>query len=173
MKKETLKRVTRPDSAGFVDAMERKVGSHGEPARSGGASTNSSGASDQPDPQVPEKPARRRFMAEFKLQVLREADACTESGQIGEVLRRHGLYSSNLVTWRRERDLGALERLSKKRGRKPQLQNPLSRRVAELERENARLNRRLKQAETIIEVQKKVSEILGIPLKTPEAEGND
>jgi transposase-like protein len=122
---------------------------------------------------VPEKAARRRFSAEFKLQVLREVAACTGSGEIGSVLRRHGLYSSNLVAWRRERDLGALERLGKKRGRKPQPHNPLSRRVAELERENARLNRRLKQAETIIEVQKKVAEILGIPLKTPDSEGSD
>jgi len=156
-----------------MEATERRGGSRSESPRSGDAAIASVATVTQPDPQVPEKPARRRFSADFKLQVLREVDACKGPGEIGAVLRRHGLYSSNLVAWRRERDLGALERLGKKRGRKPQPHNPLSRRVAELERENARLNRRLKQAETIIEVQKKVAEILGIPLKTPDSEGSD
>ena len=154
----------------IVEAPERRGGSRSEPSRSGGAST---GAPAAPDPRVPEKPARRRFSAAYKLDVLREADACTEPGQVGELLRRHGLYSSHLTTWRRERDLGALERLDKKRGRKPQPRNPLAGRVAELERENRRLSRRLKQAEVVIDVQKKVSEILGIPLNTPDSEGDD
>jgi hypothetical protein len=107
------------------------------------------------------------------MEVLKEADGCTEAGQVGELLRRHGLYSSHLTTWRRERDLGALERLDKKRGRKAKPRNPLAGHVAELERENRRLSRRLKQAEAVIEVQKKVSEILGIPLNTPDSEGDD
>lgn len=154
----------------IVEAPERRGGSRGEPSRSGGAST---GAPAAPDPQVPEKPARRRFSAAYKLEVLKEADASTEPGQVGELLRRHGLYSSHLTTWRRERDLGALERLDKKRGRKAKPRNPLAGRVAELERENRRLSRRLKQAEVVIEVQKKVSEILGIPLNTPDSEGDD
>ncbi len=89
------------------------------------------------------------------------------------MLRRRGLYSSHLTTWRKERELGGLERLSKKRGRKARTRNPLAPRVAELERENHRLSRRLRQAETVIEVQKKVSEILGIPLNTPDAERDD
>lgn len=157
---------------GGVEAPERRGGSRSEPARSGGDSTPG-GELPEPDPQVPEKPVRRRFSAAYKLEVLKDADAATEPGQVGELLRRHGLYSSHLTTWRRERDLGALERLDKKRGRKAVAKNPLAGRVTELERENRRLTRRLKQAETIIEVQKKVSEILGIPLNTPGSEGND
>ena len=87
-----------------------------------------------------------------------------ESGQIGALLRREGLYSSNLTTWRRQRDEGQLQALSpKKRGRKAQQKNPLAERVARLEKENRRLQDQLKQAKTIIEVQKKISEILGIP----------
>jgi transposase-like protein len=125
-----------------------------------------------PDPQVPEKAERRRFTAEFKLQVLREADRCAEPGSIGALLRRHGLYSSLLTTWRRERDEGALRQLGRKRGRKS-ARNPLAERVAELERENRRLQNRLRQAETIIDVQKKVAEILGIPLNSPPIEGVD
>ena len=83
-----------------------------------------------PDPQVAAKPTRRRFSAEFKLQVLREADQC-QPGELGALLRRHGLYSSHLTTWRRERDQGARERLSRKRGRKPAERNPLASRLAQ------------------------------------------
>lgn len=118
-----------------------------------------------PDPEVREKAVRRRFTAAYKLQVLQEAERCREHGQIGALLRREGLYSSNLVTWRRQREHGTLEALSpKKRGRKAQEPDPSARRIAELERENERLQKKLKQAETIIDVQKKVSEILQIPL---------
>jgi len=117
-----------------------------------------------PDPEVPEKKPRRKFTAKYKLQILQEADACRESGQLGEFLRSRGLYSSNLTTWRRQRDEGLLDALSpKKRGRKEKEKNPLAPRVAELERETKRLTRKLKQAEIIIEFQKKISEILGIP----------
>ena len=125
-----------------------------------------------PDPEVRERAARRRFTAEYKLQVLREADQCAGVGEVGALLRREGLYSSHLTTWRRQREHGALVALApKKRGRAAAAVSPLARRVAELEREKARLERRLKQAETIIEVQKKVSEILGIPLKSPADAG--
>src|SRR6266446_5788890 len=103
-----------------------------------------------PDPEVPERAARRRFTAEYKLQVLRQADQCAEVGEIGALLRREGLYSSHLTTWRR------------KRGRPATPVSPLARRVAELERDKARLERRLQQAEAIIEAQKKLSEILGL-----------
>jgi transposase-like protein len=117
------------------------------------------------DPEVPEKARRRRFTAEYKLRVLQEADACSEPGEIGALLRREGLYSSHLVVWRRQRSDGTLEGLRpRKRGRKAQPTNPLAKKVAELERENKRLERRLKQAEMIIDVQKKVSQILGTPL---------
>lgn len=116
------------------------------------------------DPEVPEDKARRRFTAHYKLRILEEADRCAEAGQIGALLRREGLYSSNLTTWRRQRDEGQLQALSpKKRGRKVKQKNPLAQRVAELERDKRRLEHQLKQAQTIIEVQKKISEILGIP----------
>ena len=116
------------------------------------------------DSEVSEKARRRRFSAEYKLRVLQEADACSEPGEIGALLRREGLYSSHLGVWRRQRDEGTLQGLSRKRGRKAKPKNPLLKKVAELERENARLKSRLMQAETIIDVQKKVSQILGIPL---------
>lgn len=125
------------------------------------------------DPEVPEKARRRRFTAEYKLRVLQEADACGEPGDIGALLRREGLYSSHLVLWRRQRAEGILQSLSpRKRGRQPQQKNPLAKKVAELERENKRLERRLKQAEIIIDVQKKVSQILGVPL-SDEPKGDD
>ena len=116
-----------------------------------------------PDPEVPEKKPRRKFTARYKLRILEEAEACTKPGQIGLLLRREGLYSSNLSTWKRQKGKGLLEALSpKKRGRKEKKKNPLAQRVVELERENKRLKGKLKKAETIIEVQKKISEILGI-----------
>ena len=126
---------------------------------------------DVPDPEVVEKPKRRRFSAEYRLRIVREADACKEPGEIGALLRREGLYSSQLVLWRRQRDAGALEGLrSKKRGPKAKSVDP---RVKRLERENARLKRKLEQAETIIGIQKKVAGILGIPLRTSESDEKD
>ena len=125
------------------------------------------------DPEVPEKARRRRFSAEYKLRVLEEADACGEPGEIGALLRREGLYSSHLVVWRRQRAEGTLQGLRpRKRGRKAQQKNPLAKKAAELERENKRLERRLKQAEMIIDVQKKVSQILEVPL-SDEPRGDD
>lgn len=119
----------------------------------------------QPDPEVAERAARRRFTAEYKLRLLRQADACAGTGELGALLRREGLYSSHLTTWRRQREQGSLAALSpKRRGRPAVPPSPLARRVAELQRENARLTQRLQQAETIIAVQKKLSEALGIPL---------
>lgn len=149
---------------------ERRGAERSEVPRSGEASETDPVL--VPDPQVLAKPTRRRFTAEFKLEVLREADRCTEPGEIGALLRRHGLYSSHLVVWRRDRDLGARERLSKRRGRRPAERNPLAPRLALLERENRLLQGQLKKAELIIGIQKKVSELLGIPLNRPES-GDD
>ena len=127
-----------------------------------------------PDPEVPEKKPRRKFTAQYKLRILEEADACKEPGQIGALLRREGLYSSNLNTWRRQKEKGLLEALSpKKRGRKEKEKNPLAPRVSQLERENERLRKKLKQAEIIIDVQKKISQILGISQNLPEEEENN
>ena len=115
-----------------------------------------------PDPEVPEKARRRRFSAEYNLAILREADRCAEPGQIGALLRRERLSSSHLVDWRRQRDAGALEALARTRGRKPA--DPTRVEVERLRRANERLATRLAQAERIIEIQGKVSELLGIPL---------
>jgi transposase-like protein len=118
-----------------------------------------------------EKPKRRRFSAEYRLRIVREADGCKEPGEIGALLRREGLYSSLLSSWRRQRDAGALAGLEpKKRGPKAKAVDP---RVKHLERENARLKRKLDQAETIIDIQKKVAGMLGIPLKSSEADEKD
>ena len=118
----------------------------------------------RPDPEVREKKPRRRFTAAYKLRILKEFDACTQSGEKGAFLRREGLYYSNICTWSWQREKGVLQGLApKKRGRKAKEVNPLAKSVAQLERENRRLNEKLRQAETIIEVQKKISEILGIP----------
>jgi len=113
------------------------------------------------DSEVGEKAIRRKFTAAYKIGILKEADACRESGQLGALLRREGLYSSHLTTWRRQRDRGTLEALSpRKRGPKVEVPHPLVKRVETLEKENQQLRHQLKQAETIIEVQKKISEIL-------------
>ena len=117
----------------------------------------------RPDPEVPEKKPRRRFTAKYKLSILSEIDGSTHPGDIGAILRREGLYYSNITTWRRQRREGALQGLSpKKRGRKKRPVSPETKRIAELERENRKLAEKLKQAETIIDVQKKISEILGV-----------
>ena len=115
-----------------------------------------------PDPEVPAKAHRRRFTAEYRLRILTEADACRKSGELGALLRREGLYSSMLANWRRQRAQGALQEMrARRRGPKPQ---PVDPRVKQLETENRRLQRKLQRAETIITLQKKVAEILGIPL---------
>jgi len=127
-----------------------------------------------PNPEVPDKAVRRRFTAEYKLRILTLADACSGSGDLGALLRREGLYASNLTTWRQQRERGVLSALTpKKRGRKGSLRDPLVAENEKLRRENARITNRLRQAEIIIDVQKKVSQILGIPLATPEEGGTD
>lgn len=132
---------------------------------------SATGAGSVPDPEVAEKPKRRRFSVEYRLRIVREADACKAPGEIGALLRREGLYSSLLTAWRRQRDEGALAGLrSKKRGPKAKVVDP---RVKGLERENAQLKRKLEQAETIIDIQKKVAGILGIPLRTSEHDEKD
>jgi transposase-like protein len=127
-----------------------------------------------PEPEVLEKPQRRRFTAEYKARILREVESCPE-GARGELLRREGLYSSHLITWRRQRDEGALTALEpKKRGRKAKRRDPLVVENEQLRRELAKVRHRLEQAEVIIEVQKKVSQILGIPLNADgEKEENE
>lgn len=121
---------------------------------------------ERPDPEVPAKAWRRTFSAQYKKKILEEADACKDKpGGIGALLRREGLYSSHLTTWRKQRQKGELDALApKKRGRKAKPINPLTRKVMELEAENRKLKKQLDKAETIISFQKKLSEILGISL---------
>jgi len=127
-----------------------------------------------PNPEVPDKAVRRRFTAEYKLRILTLADACTESKSIGALLRREGLYASNLNTWRHQMERGVLSALTpKKRGRKESVLNPLVAENEKLRKENERIAGRLRQAEIIIDVQKKVSQILGIQLATAEEGGTD
>lgn len=108
--------------------------------------------------EVLPKAKRRTFSVAYKRQILQEADQCRQSGQLGALLRREGLYSSHLTTWRRQRDRGELG--TQKRGKKA---DPHAQEVARLKRQNARLQARLDQAETIIEVQKKLCTLLGLP----------
>jgi transposase-like protein len=127
-----------------------------------------------PDPEVVETPARRRFPMAYKLEILRRVDACRRPGEIGELLRREGLYTSHVSAWRKQRDAGALRELGgRKRGRKPKEVNPLAARLATVEREKRKLEEELRKAKVIIDVQKKVSTLLGIPLNTPELDEND
>lgn len=114
-------------------------------------------------------PRRRSFTAEFKRQVLAEADACTESGAIGALLRRHGLYSSHLTEWRRLRDEGALSGLApRRRGRKATAKNPLAEENARLQRALAKATARAERAEGLVAVQKKLAELLGEELPSEE-----
>jgi transposase-like protein len=123
---------------------------------------------------VPENAKRRTFTAEYKRRILREADACTEPGEVGALLRREGLYSSHLTSWRKQRQRGELAGLSpKKRGRKGHSKTVSAKEYERLQRENRRLRQRLEQAELIIDIQKKASEMLGIPLRRLDDDGND
>jgi transposase-like protein len=141
-------------------------------SQAGEASQSSAVRGAVPDPEVRAVARRRQFSAAYKLAVLEEADRLTESGAIGALLRREGLYSSHLSTWRREREAGALEALSRRRGRKPKL-TAEQRRLAALEARNARLERELEQARTIIEVQKKLCTLLGLPTAAEQSTGSD
>jgi transposase len=123
-----------------------------------------------PDPEVTPKAKRRTFSAEFKLRILDEAAACTRPGERGALLRREGLYSSHLTHWRRELRAGILAGLKpKKRGRPA---DPLAAENAALRRENARLQTKLERAETIIAVQKKLSDLLSLPTPNETDETN-
>ena len=152
--------------------LERMTSAGSEGARRATGDAAGRGvAAGGPDPEVSEKAKRRRFSAEYKLRIVREADACKGDGDVAALLRREGLYSSHLSSWRRQRDEIAQSGLgSRKRGRKAKAQDP---RIKELERENARLQRKLARAETMLEIQKKASEMLGIPLNSLETDEND
>ena len=118
-----------------------------------------------------EKARRRKFSAAEKARILREYAACTQPGEVGALLRREGLYSSHVAKWRAQADFAERASLEpKKRGPKPSIDAAQVRRITELERRNARLEKQLEQARVIIEIQKKLASLLGIELpKEPEA----
>lgn len=158
MKKDSIMPVRSVSSS----ALEVESGERSEPDGTGRALG-------RPEPEVLEHPTRRKFTAEYKLEILRLADACKDPGSLGALLRREGLYHSNLTTWRRQREAGALDALKpKKRGRREKMANPLATENKALRQENERLKNRLKQAELIIDAQKKISQILGITLEARE-----
>ena len=131
-------------------------------------SENSNGSAKEvmPNTEVVAKARRKRFTAAEKLRILREVEACRGSGEIGALLRREGIYSSYLTTWRKQRELGELDGLTPhKRGPKP---NSEALELAKLRREHERLQARMRRAELIIDVQKKVAQMLGEPIEAPE-----
>jgi transposase len=154
-------------SSGASAVAERSEGERSEPqlrgatAEAGAAPTSAS----RPDPEVVAKPKRRTFTAEYKQRILQEAElAAAIPGGVGALLRREGLYSSHLVTWRRERQAGILEALKpRKRGRRSE-RNPLAEENQKLRRQVGQLTEKLRKAEIIIDVQKKVAALLGNPI---------
>jgi transposase-like protein len=121
-----------------------------------------------PDSEVLERPKRRTYPMEYKLRILREADACVGDGDVGALLRREGLYFSHLSSWRRQRDNSILK---EKKASGKQTQKDL--RLKELERENKQLRRRLQKAEVLLDIQKKASELLGISLRVLDSEESE
>ena len=129
------------------------------------------GAAGVPDPAVEAKAKRRRFTAEYKLRILREVDRAKEPGEVGAILRREGLYSSLVSVWRRDRDRVAKAGLTaRKRGPKAKVKDL---KVKQLEREIAKLRRRNERVELMLSIQKKASELLGIPLNPHDPDEND
>lgn len=149
-------------SAAAARFPERAVGERGESGRGARA-----GSGSPPDPELVERAKRRRFTAEYKLQVVREAEACTRPGQIGALLRREGLYSSHLVEWRRARDAGALGALERPRGRPKS--DPRDAQITELQRRAQRAEAELDRARRVIEIQGNVSALLEQMLETEGA----
>src|SRR6185369_10550736 len=115
--------------------------------------------------EVVAKATRRRFKVEYKRKILREADGCKTPGAVGALLRREGLYSSNLTAWRAARDRGELAGAPRHRGPAPRVTDPRDKRIAELERETGRWRKRAERAEALVEVQKKLAALLGTPLE--------
>jgi transposase-like protein len=158
-----MSKIRRMLDQSIVGEPERRGDERSEAPRSGGSSTIERAVLPAlPDSEVPARHARRRFTTAYKLAVLRQADACTRHGALGELLRKEGLYSSHLVTWRQQRETGLTP---KKRGPKTTAVDP---QLKKLEQENRRLTTRLQKAEMLLAFQKKVSELLQIPLRPVE-----
>ncbi len=159
-----------PPAPTFLAGPERREAERSEADQSAAAAKN---APSQPNPEVVADAKRRRFTMEYKLRILKEADAAKEApGGVGALLRREGLYSSHLTTWRQERDAAVRQALAPKtRGPKPKL-DPQQDELQRLRRDNARLTDALRKAELIIEVQKKVGSLLGWNLPKTDTEEN-
>jgi transposase-like protein len=155
-----------------VPGSKVSQGERREPQRAEGTGTTAvlvaaaSSSSVPANPEVVVKATRRRFTVDYKLKILDQADQCQQDGQLGALLRREGLYHSNLQLWRQQREQGILNGLTpRQRGRKLNPNSQLLLDNEQLRRQNQRLSKRLQQAEIIIEFQKKLAEALGIPLK--------
>ncbi len=168
----------RVEASGALGGVpECSGGERSEPERNGGtppsAAAHDGNEGIAPDPEVVETPKRRRFSAEYKARIVREAESCAGWGQIGALLRREGVYWSQFAKWRKQYRKGAQSALrDDARGRK-RTKHPFESENERLRKQIARLERRLRQAEAIIDIQKKASELLGIPLKDSESEGDD
>jgi len=151
--------------------VARREHERSESDRSGTGSKTGPEPKAHPDPEVVAQAKRRRFTAEYKHHILTKADQAKGSGGVGALLRREGLYSSLLTTWRREREAGVRQALApQKRGPKSK-RNPLQDAHDQLLRDHARLTEQLRKAEIIIDVQKKVGALLGWPIATPDPDG--
>ena len=158
----------RETAQSIGDEPERRGDERSEAPRSGGSSPiEPVGAQVAPDPEVSARHVRRRFTTAYKLDMLRKADACIRHGELGALLRKEGLYSSHLITWRQQRATGLT---SKKRGRKAVAVDPA---MKKLEQENRRLTTQLKKAHALLDFQKKLSSLLQIPLIPFESDEAD
>ena len=165
---EETVRVDGEQAVGAGETQGARRASGGSSARGGAGERRGS-----TDVEVLAKATRRQFSAEYKRRILREAVAAREAGEIGALLRREGLSSSYLNTWRHQRERGELAGLSpRRRGRKEKAVNPLAKQVAELERDKRRLERKLQQAELLLDIQKKASQLLQIPLSSLDEDGS-
>ena len=153
-----------PDEAGAAHEDQRAVGELGFV---GGGHAAAAGV---PDPELVEKATRRKFTAKYKLEILEKADACTRPGEVGELLRREGLYTSHLTYWRKQRKDGALKELGRPRGRKPS--DRRDREIAELTRRAERAEAELTKAKKVIEIQGNLSALLEQMLGTESASGS-
>ena len=154
------------EQLGETEGARRATGVFPSAAPAAGVAAGSGGA----ETEVVARAQRRRFTAEYKRRIVREADRCTKPGEIGALLRREGLYASLLTTWRAARERGELEGLSpKKRGPKATPPDPRDKKLAEQEREITRLRKRAERAEALVELQKKVAALLGTPLESEKS----
>jgi transposase len=171
LKKHKVLKVLTPSSAA-LPAAERRADERSETDRSAAAGNAGSPGPTvpHPNPEVVAKAKRRTFTAQYKERILTEADQVQESGGVGALLRREGLYSSHLVSWRRERKTGIVQALTPRKRGPQSKRNPLADENQKLQRENQRLAEQLRKAEIIIDVQKKVAALLGRPIQDPDPE---